>query len=318
MTVGLGLATTALVVAIWGNDARPCRAPAWLGNTTTVARRARSRTTASSRSSPRSSCSLALERLPAAHALRADHPRRRREPRDGDGARHRRAPRVHARLRDRRASPPRSPACSRTSTSATVDPQRGTSLLIFAFIVVVIGGLGSLRGTAIAAVVVGLVQQYANYYASSGLGDLSVVLLLGIVLLARPRGLSGELRVRRIVDPGRVVLVALALVPKLAVDIPYVFKSSLEHAGHAAAARAVPRLRRSRDDLRPAVRVHRACSRSGTRSTSRSASTSPRSRSRSGTGASARRSRSPRSSGSCCRSCSAPSRCASAGSRSRW
>ena len=66
-----------------------------------------------------------------------------------------------------------------------------------------IGGLGSLRGTAIAAVVVGLVQQYANYYASSGLGDLSVVLLLGIVLLARPGGLSGELRMRRVVDPGR-------------------------------------------------------------------------------------------------------------------
>jgi branched-chain amino acid transport system permease protein len=54
----------------------------------------------------------------------------------------------------------------------------------------VIGGLGSLRGTAGAAVVVGLVQQYANYYASSGLGDLSVVLLLGLVLLARPGGLS--------------------------------------------------------------------------------------------------------------------------------
>ena len=75
---------------------------------------------------------------------------------------------------------------------STVDPQRGTRSLIFAFIVVVIGGLGSLRGTALAAVVVGLVQQYANYYASSGLGDLSVVLLLGLVLLVRPRGLSGS------------------------------------------------------------------------------------------------------------------------------
>ena len=75
---------------------------------------------------------------------------------------------------------------------STVDPQHGTALVIFAFIVVVIGGLGSLRGTALAAIVVGLVQQYANYYASSGLGDLSVVLLLGLVLLVRPRGLSGS------------------------------------------------------------------------------------------------------------------------------
>jgi branched-chain amino acid transport system permease protein len=72
----------------------------------------------------------------------------------------------------------------------TVDPQRGTSLLIFAFIVVVIGGLGSIGGTAIAAVAVALVQQFANYYASSGIGDLSVVLLLAVVLLVRPHGLT--------------------------------------------------------------------------------------------------------------------------------
>jgi branched-chain amino acid transport system permease protein len=72
----------------------------------------------------------------------------------------------------------------------TVDPQRGTSLLIYAFIVVVIGGLGSIGGTAVAAVLVALVQQFANYYASSGIGDLSVVLLLAIVLLTRPGGLA--------------------------------------------------------------------------------------------------------------------------------
>ena len=78
-----------------------------------------------------------------------------------------------------------------------IDPQQGTSLLIFAFIVVVIGGLGSLAGSAYAAVLVGLVQQYTNYYAASslgaGMGDLAVILLLGVVLLARPRGLAGAL-----------------------------------------------------------------------------------------------------------------------------
>jgi branched-chain amino acid transport system permease protein len=73
----------------------------------------------------------------------------------------------------------------------TIDPSQGTSLLIFAFIVVVIGGLGSITGSAAAAVLVALVQQYVNYYASAGIGDLSVVLLLGLVLLARPRGLAG-------------------------------------------------------------------------------------------------------------------------------
>jgi len=72
-----------------------------------------------------------------------------------------------------------------------VAPEQGTSLLIFAFIVVVIGGLGSIGGSALAAIVVGLTQQYTNYYASAGVGDMVVVLLLGLVLLARPRGLAG-------------------------------------------------------------------------------------------------------------------------------
>jgi branched-chain amino acid transport system permease protein len=74
-----------------------------------------------------------------------------------------------------------------------VGSDQGTSLLIFAFIVVVIGGLGSIGGSAAAAVLVALTQQYTNYYASSGIGDMVVVLLLGLVLLVRPRGLAGAL-----------------------------------------------------------------------------------------------------------------------------
>jgi branched-chain amino acid transport system permease protein len=73
-----------------------------------------------------------------------------------------------------------------------VSPGQGTSMLIFAFIVVVIGGMGSVVGSALAAVVVGLVQQFANYYTVAGLGEASVVLLLAAVLLTRPGGLTGR------------------------------------------------------------------------------------------------------------------------------
>jgi branched-chain amino acid transport system permease protein len=81
-------------------------------------------------------------------------------------------------------------------SGALVDPAQGDQLLIFAFIVVVIGGLGSLAGSALAAVVVGLVQVYAGYYAGgeaglAQLGNVSVVLVLAVVLLIRPRGLLG-------------------------------------------------------------------------------------------------------------------------------
>jgi branched-chain amino acid transport system permease protein len=74
----------------------------------------------------------------------------------------------------------------------TIDPVRGTSMLIFAFIVVIIGGLGSVTGSAVAAVVVGVVQQFLNFYGVAGVGDFSVVLLLAIVLLVRPGGFAGS------------------------------------------------------------------------------------------------------------------------------
>ena len=72
-----------------------------------------------------------------------------------------------------------------------VSPLIGGSLLIFAFIVTVIGGLGSLTGAAIASVVVAVLQQFANFYLG-GTGDFMVVVLLAVVLLVRPSGLLGS------------------------------------------------------------------------------------------------------------------------------
>jgi branched-chain amino acid transport system permease protein len=74
----------------------------------------------------------------------------------------------------------------------SVSPSQGGSLLIFAFIVVVIGGMGSVVGSAYAAVAVGLLQQFVNYYGTSGAGDICVVALLAVVLLLRPQGIAGK------------------------------------------------------------------------------------------------------------------------------
>jgi branched-chain amino acid transport system permease protein len=188
VTVGLGLATTALVVAIWGNDARTVAAPAWLGKTTTVV----------GAHIPNDRWILIVAAALVLIALNAFLKRTRYGLIIRAGVENRAM--VTALGIDVRRAFTLVFAIGGVAAAlagvlgnvyfSTVDPARGTSLLIFAFIVVVIGGLGSLRGTAGAAVVVGLVQQYANYYASSGLGDLSVVLLLGLVLLARPSGLA--------------------------------------------------------------------------------------------------------------------------------
>jgi branched-chain amino acid transport system permease protein len=76
--------------------------------------------------------------------------------------------------------------------NSSVSPGMGDALLIYAFIVVVIGGLGSILGSAAAAVGVALLQQFTNYYAVTGLGDFMVVLALALVLLIRPAGLFGR------------------------------------------------------------------------------------------------------------------------------
>jgi branched-chain amino acid transport system permease protein len=190
VTVGLGLSTQALVVAIWGNDARPVPVPSWFGETTTIA----------GAHVPNDRFLLIAAAIVVLVALTAFLRRTRYGLIIRAGVENRAM--VTALGIDVRTAFTLVFAIGGIAAAlagvlsnvyfTTVDPARGTSLLIFAFIVVVIGGLGSLRGTAVAAVVVGLVQQYANYYASSGLGDLSVVLLLGLVLLARPRGLSGS------------------------------------------------------------------------------------------------------------------------------
>lgn len=74
-----------------------------------------------------------------------------------------------------------------------VAAHQGGSLLIYAFIVTVIGGLGSLTGAAIASVLVAVIQQLANFYLG-GTGDLAIVLALAVVLLVRPTGLMGRVK----------------------------------------------------------------------------------------------------------------------------
>jgi branched-chain amino acid transport system permease protein len=188
VTVGLALSGTALIIAIWGNDARLITKPGWTGDTTNVL----------GAHVPNDRWLEILAAVAVLFGLEAFLRRTRYGLIIRAGVENRAM--VTALGIDVRKAFTLVFALGGVAAALAgvlsglyfgdVDPNRGTSLVIFAFIVVVIGGLGSLRGTAMAAIVVGLIQQYANYYASSGLGDLSVVLLLAIVLLVRPGGFS--------------------------------------------------------------------------------------------------------------------------------
>jgi branched-chain amino acid transport system permease protein len=72
--------------------------------------------------------------------------------------------------------------------SLQVYPDMGGTYLLFAFIVVIIGGLGSVTGSLVGALIVGLTYNYVAYLVPWAAAGANVVIMI-IILLIRPRGL---------------------------------------------------------------------------------------------------------------------------------
>jgi branched-chain amino acid transport system permease protein len=72
-----------------------------------------------------------------------------------------------------------------------VHPAMGAEIITVAFVVVVIGGLGSFWGVVLAALLVGVVRGITIHFAPAA-GEASIYILMFVVLLLRPRGLLGE------------------------------------------------------------------------------------------------------------------------------
>ena len=74
---------------------------------------------------------------------------------------------------------------------AGVHPAMGAEILTAAFVVVVIGGLGSFWGVVLAALLVGVVRGITIHFVPAA-GEASIYILMFLVLMVRPRGLLGE------------------------------------------------------------------------------------------------------------------------------
>jgi branched-chain amino acid transport system permease protein len=72
-----------------------------------------------------------------------------------------------------------------------VHPAMGAEIITVAFVVVVIGGLGSFWGVVLAALLVGVVRGITIHFVPAA-GEASMYVLMFLVLLLRPRGLLGE------------------------------------------------------------------------------------------------------------------------------
>ncbi len=74
---------------------------------------------------------------------------------------------------------------------ALVYPAMGAEIITVAFVVVVIGGLGSFWGVVLSALLVGVVRGVTINFVPAA-GEASIYILMFLVLLVRPRGLLGE------------------------------------------------------------------------------------------------------------------------------
>jgi branched-chain amino acid transport system permease protein len=68
----------------------------------------------------------------------------------------------------------------------------GEPFLLRGFVVVILGGLGSIPGALLAGILLGLIQTLTVAYLPSGLTDAIIFSLLFVILLVRPHGLLGK------------------------------------------------------------------------------------------------------------------------------
>src|SRR5262249_8697705 len=73
-----------------------------------------------------------------------------------------------------------------------LDPNMGAQVELAGLTVIIVGGMGSISGAALAAFLVGMIRVLSVAYADSSFRDAFVFALLILVLLLRPSGLFGR------------------------------------------------------------------------------------------------------------------------------
>jgi len=73
-------------------------------------------------------------------------------------------------------------------------PQVGGAFTLKAFVIVVLGGMGSVIGATLGGIIIGVTESLAAVYVSSGMKEVFVYVLFLLVLLFKPAGLLGRSR----------------------------------------------------------------------------------------------------------------------------
>jgi len=78
-----------------------------------------------------------------------------------------------------------------TAPLISVNPYMGHSVIIAAFIVVIVGGIGSLEGAVVASIAYAFVQTFVTTFFDGVIADITGLTLMFLVLIVKPAGLFG-------------------------------------------------------------------------------------------------------------------------------
>jgi branched-chain amino acid transport system permease protein len=71
-------------------------------------------------------------------------------------------------------------------------PNSGTYFVLIAFVVVVLGGLGSIRGAFVGAILIGLIDSVTGFYIGADMREVAVFGVFLAILILKPSGLFGR------------------------------------------------------------------------------------------------------------------------------
>jgi branched-chain amino acid transport system permease protein len=71
-------------------------------------------------------------------------------------------------------------------------PQVGLNFVLIAYVIVVLGGMGSMEGAFVGGICIGLVQSLSGFYVAPAYGEMFCFLAFLLVMIFRPNGLWGQ------------------------------------------------------------------------------------------------------------------------------
>ena len=74
----------------------------------------------------------------------------------------------------------------------SVFPTVGLNFVLIAFVIVVLGGMGSIEGALLGGICVGVVQSLSSYYVAPAFGQMFFFIVFLLVMIFRPNGLLGQ------------------------------------------------------------------------------------------------------------------------------